>query len=165
MPTGMFGSAGANLGPGVFNQDERWADAGKDAHGGTPFLMPAEMRQPMEALGTIARQQDRDIEARRMQSLGILAGSRRQIQQSALGMGDIKLMAMVGAFLGWEGALGTILCGSFVGSIVGVALMIRGRGGRQTALPFGTFLAPAAWIVLFASKFIWEGYLRLLPVG
>lgn len=85
--------------------------------------------------------------------------------REGLGMGDVKLMAMVGAFLGWEGALGTILCGSFVGSLVGVGLMIGGRGGRQTALPFGTFLAPAAWIVLFAGKSLWESYLRLFPLG
>ena len=107
--------------------------------------------------------------------LGVLAGGgglllvavgyRLITGREGLGMGDVKLMAMVGAFMGWEGALGTILCGSFVGSLVGVGLMIGGRGGRQTALPFGTFLAPAAWIVLFAGKSLWEAYLRLFPLG
>jgi leader peptidase (prepilin peptidase) / N-methyltransferase len=85
--------------------------------------------------------------------------------REGLGMGDVKLMAMVGAFLGWQGALGTILCGSFVGTLVGVGLMLRGQGNRRTALPFGTFLAPAAWVVLFAGNVLWETYLRLLPLS
>lgn len=85
--------------------------------------------------------------------------------REGLGMGDVKLMAMVGAFLGWQGALGTILCGSFVGTLVGVGLMLGGRGNRQTALPFGTFLAPAAWIVLFAGNILWDTYLRLFPLS
>jgi len=48
---------------------------------------------------------------------------------------------------------------------VGVGLMLAGRGSRQTALPFGTFLAPAAWIVLFAGKILWDTYLRFFPLS
>ncbi len=97
--------------------------------------------------------------------LAVAYGYQLATGREGLGMGDVKLMAMVGAFLGWQGALGTILCGSFVGSIVGVGLMLAGRGSRQTALPFGTFLAPAAWIVLFAGNILWDTYLRLFPLS
>ena len=106
-------------------------------------------------------------------ALGVLTGGgglllialvyQRITGREGLGMGDVKLMAMVGAFLGWQGALGTVLCGSLVGSLVGGALVLRGRGTRLTALPFGTFLAPAAWLVLFLGHQIWNAYLSLFP--
>jgi leader peptidase (prepilin peptidase) / N-methyltransferase len=66
-----------------------------------------------------------------------------------MGLGDVKLLAMVGAFLGWEGALLTVCLGACGGAVVGVALIVSGRGRRDTELPFGTFLAAAALAVLF----------------
>jgi leader peptidase (prepilin peptidase)/N-methyltransferase len=95
----------------------------------------------------------------------IALGYQRVTGREGLGMGDVKLMAMVGAFLGWQGALGTVLCGSLVGSLVGGALILGGRGTRLTALPFGTFLAPAAWLVLFVGHDLWAAYLSLFPTG
>ena len=57
-------------------------------------------------------------------------------------MGDVKMLAMIGAFLGWQLTLVTLMMASFAGSIVGVAAhRRRGRGGMKYALPFGTFLA------------------------
>lgn len=103
--------------------------------------------------------------------LGVLAGGggllliailyEKITGREGLGMGDVKLMAMVGAFLGWQGALGTLLVGSLAGSIVGATLIARGKGTGQTALPFGTFLAPAAWVILFAGELLWSRYLLL----
>lgn len=96
-------------------------------------------------------------------SLLLLAiGYRAATGRDGLGMGDVKLMAMVGAFLGWQGASATLLVGSLVGSLFGGSLMLRGRGTRLTALPFGTFLAPAAWIVLFFGSGFWRWYLATL---
>ena len=64
-----------------------------------------------------------------------------------MGMGDVKMIAMIGGFVGWQGALLTIFLGSLFGSVVGVGLMkIKGRDWDY-ALPFGTFLALAAVIV------------------
>jgi leader peptidase (prepilin peptidase)/N-methyltransferase len=68
-----------------------------------------------------------------------------------MGLGDVKLLAMVGAFLGWRGALLTIGIGSCVGAVVGIALIASGRGKRDTELPFGVFLAIAAAVVLFSG--------------
>jgi len=82
-------------------------------------------------------------------------------KREGLGLGDVKLMAMIGAFCGWQGALVTILLGSLAGSLVGIALLSSGRGTRRTALPFGSFLAPAAWAALFAGAWLWGQYLRL----
>ena len=61
-----------------------------------------------------------------------------------MGGGDVKLAAMLGAFLGWKGLLMTVFLASLIGTLAGLVLMARGRGGRRTALPFGTLLAPVA---------------------
>lgn len=61
-----------------------------------------------------------------------------------LGMGDVKLLAMIGAFLGWKLVLLTLVFASLAGSLIGGALILSGRGGMQYALPFGTFLGVGA---------------------
>lgn len=65
-----------------------------------------------------------------------------------MGLGDVKLLAMLGAFLGWQGMLLTLALGAVAGAVVGVGLMVTRRGSRQTELPFGTFLCAAALVVL-----------------
>jgi len=64
--------------------------------------------------------------------------------QEGLGFGDVKMLAMIGAFLGWRSMLLTLVIASFLGSIVGVSLIAAGRGDLGSRLPFGTFLALAA---------------------
>jgi leader peptidase (prepilin peptidase)/N-methyltransferase len=61
-----------------------------------------------------------------------------------LGMGDVKMLAMIGAFLGWKLMLVTLILASFAGSVIGVGIIALGRGGMKAALPFGTFLAVGA---------------------
>lgn len=68
-----------------------------------------------------------------------------------MGMGDVKMMLMVGAFLGWQLTLLTIFIASLLGSLVGVLLIIRG-GSMKTQIPFGVFLGPAAILALFAGR-------------
>ena len=68
--------------------------------------------------------------------------------QEGLGMGDVKLLAMIGAFLGWKLVLLTLVFASFTGSLGGGVLIASGRGSMKYALPFGTFLAVGA---LFAA--------------
>lgn len=74
----------------------------------------------------------------------------------AMGFGDVKMMLMVGAFLGWRLTILTILIGALSGSVIGIALMYR-RGGRnlQMMLPFGIFLGIGAIVsLLFGSPII-----------
>jgi len=66
-----------------------------------------------------------------------------------LGGGDIKLIAMVGAFLGWRGALFTIFFGSLRGVGGGVFAMRKGSDGLKTAIPYGPYLCAAALIARF----------------
>jgi leader peptidase (prepilin peptidase) / N-methyltransferase len=75
-----------------------------------------------------------------------------------MGLGDVKLLAMVGAFLGWRGMLATLGLGSAAGAIVGLGLIAVARARRDTELPCGTFLAAAAALVAFAGP----GLFRLL---
>ena len=70
-----------------------------------------------------------------------------------MGGGDIKLAAMFGAVLGWKLTLVTLFLAALVGSLWGAILIVRRIGGGQTALPFGSLLAPSALVV-----FLWGGY-------
>jgi leader peptidase (prepilin peptidase)/N-methyltransferase len=64
--------------------------------------------------------------------------------EEGMGFGDVKMLAMIGAFLGWKLMLLTLVLSSFLGSIVGVAIIAFDRGDMKYALPFGTFLAMGA---------------------
>jgi leader peptidase (prepilin peptidase) / N-methyltransferase len=81
----------------------------------------------------------------------LLVGLAYQVtrKKQGLGMGDVKMMAMVGAFLGWRLGLLTILFGSLTGSIVGIFLVLFRGKNLQTKLAFGTFLGPGAIAALF----------------
>jgi leader peptidase (prepilin peptidase)/N-methyltransferase len=77
----------------------------------------------------------------------------------AMGMGDVKMMLMVGAFLGWRLAGLTIFIGVFSGSLAGIALMFRrGRRNLQMMLPFGIFLGIGAVVSLLAGTRIIDWY-------
>ena len=76
-----------------------------------------------------------------------------------LGMGDVKMLAMIGAVLGWPLMLLTLVIASFAGSVVGVGMMASGRGSMQAALPFGTFLAIGAVVAAVVGDPILSWYL------
>jgi leader peptidase (prepilin peptidase)/N-methyltransferase len=82
--------------------------------------------------------------------------------EEGMGLGDVKMLAMVGAFLGWKGVLVTLFFASLVGSAVGLGLIAVGRGGMKSRLPFGVFLALAAGIALFWGRPMIDAYLGLL---
>jgi len=71
--------------------------------------------------------------------------------RQGLGLGDVKMMAMVGAFLGWRMAILTVFAGSALGSIIGIFLVIFHGRTLQTKLAFGTFLGAATLLSLFAG--------------
>ncbi len=92
--------------------------------------------------------------------IGALYGRLRGVE--AMGMGDVKLMAMVGAFTGPWGVLFTIFVASLVGALVGLALIpLRGRS-LSDALPFGCFLAPAALAALLVGRRAVEAYFSIM---
>ena len=70
-------------------------------------------------------------------------------KKEGMGGGDIKLLAMLGAFLGWKAILPIIFISSLIGSLVGVPLMLLKKADSKLAIPFGPFLALGAVIYLF----------------
>ena len=76
--------------------------------------------------------------------LGIGYGYYLLRHEEGLGMGDFKMLAMIGAFLGWQLTVLTLMVASLLGSALGVFLILVQRGGMKSALPFGTFLALGA---------------------
>ncbi len=90
-------------------------------------------------------------------------------KRDGMGGGDIKLLAMIGAFLGWQSLLYVVFASSLLGSIVGLGAMLKQQKGGRTRIPFGPFLSVAAlsWI-LFQQPILhlWQLYLNLvLPAG
>lgn len=81
--------------------------------------------------------------------------------QEGMGGGDVKMLAMIGAFLGWRLTLVTLIFASFTGALAGGAVLASGRGGMKAALPFGTFLAVGAGVAAVAGEQIFTWYLSL----
>ncbi len=82
-------------------------------------------------------------------------------KKEGLGLGDVTMMLMVGAFLGWKQTLLTLILASIGGAIVGIFFIIFKKKDLQHALPFGTFLAPAAFVALLYGQQIIDAYLSL----
>jgi leader peptidase (prepilin peptidase)/N-methyltransferase len=72
-----------------------------------------------------------------------------------MGGGDIKLLAMIGAFLGWRGALETIFIGALLGAAGGILAMRKGGEGLKTAIPFGPYLCVAALLSRYLGEWLW----------
>ncbi|MBU4257805.1 MAG: A24 family peptidase [Proteobacteria bacterium] len=102
--------------------------------------------------------------------LGILAGGGSLLliavtynlltKKEGMGGGDIKLLAMLGAALGWKGVFFTIFIASVIGTVVGIILMLRTRRGLKLAVPFGPFLSMGAIIYIFFGSSIINWYFK-----
>ena len=79
--------------------------------------------------------------------------------EEGLGMGDVKMLAMIGAFLGWKLTLVTLMMASLSGTVIGLLLIVTKRGGLKYALPFGTFLALGAAAAATVGPALLEWYL------
>ena len=82
--------------------------------------------------------------------------------KEGMGYGDFKLLAAIGAWLGWQMLPLTILLSSLVGAIVGITLIAATRHGRNTPIPFGPYLAAAGVIALFFGHDLTSAYLGML---
>ena len=79
--------------------------------------------------------------------------------REGMGFGDVKLLAMIGAFIGWKGVAVTIFSGSAIGTMVGIATMLINRKNLKMAIPFGPFLSIGAIIYLFFGEALINWYL------
>ncbi len=82
--------------------------------------------------------------------------------KEGMGYGDFKLLAALGAWLGWEILPLTILLSSLVGAVFGITLIVLTRRGRNVPIPFGPYLATAGLIAFFWGKALTQIYLRLI---
>jgi len=83
-------------------------------------------------------------------------------KREGMGGGDIKLLGMLGAFLGWKAIFPIVFIASLAGTLVGVPLMLLQKGDTKLAIPFGPFLAFAATVYLFWGQGIIRWYLGLM---
>ena len=82
-------------------------------------------------------------------------------KREGLGMGDPKMLAMIGAFLGWKMTIVALMFASFAGSLFGVAMMAMRRGSMESMLPFGCFLAVGAGVAATVGPSLVQWYLTL----
>jgi leader peptidase (prepilin peptidase)/N-methyltransferase len=80
--------------------------------------------------------------------------------EEGLGMGDVKMLAMIGAFIGWQLTIVTLMMASVAGSVVGLVLIASRKGDMKYALPFGTFLALGAALAATVGPDLLHWYLR-----
>jgi leader peptidase (prepilin peptidase) / N-methyltransferase len=95
----------------------------------------------------------------------LAAGYELLTKREGMGGGDIKLLAMIGAFLGWTGVLLTVILAAVIGSLLGVALILFWKKGRTHALPFGPFLSLGALIHLFRGPELIAWYLNIASLS
>lgn len=93
---------------------------------------------------------------------GIAAGYYLVRREEGMGMGDVKMLAMIGAFLGWPAVVLTLVLSSLSGAVIGIVLMAARGADMRYAMPFGTFLAIAAFIAMLAGDPIITWYLGRL---
>ena len=82
--------------------------------------------------------------------------------KEGMGYGDFKLLAMLGAWLGWQPLFVVILTSSLVGAIIGIGMIMMKKTGRETQIPFGPYLAAAGWMTLLWGDQIMRFYGSLL---
>lgn len=80
------------------------------------------------------------------------------VPREAMGFGDVKFLACIGAFLGWKGVLFSLFAGSMVGAVVGIMMMIVTRGRSGGRIPFGPYLALGAVLWVFLGPQLFDLY-------
>jgi leader peptidase (prepilin peptidase)/N-methyltransferase len=88
------------------------------------------------------------------------------LPREAMGLGDVKFMGAIGAFLGWQSVIFSLMVSSLIGSVVGIALIVFRKRAWSARLPYGPYIAIAAAIYVFAGKQLIDLFFRLLtPSG
>ena len=86
------------------------------------------------------------------------------LPREAMGLGDVKFMAAIGAFLGWQAVFFSLIVSSFIGSLVGITLVILRKRALSSRLPYGPYIALAAAVWIFAGHDLVQWYKHLIAV-
>jgi len=99
-----------------------------------------------------------------LDQLMLITGRARELQipREAMGRGDLKFLAAIGAFLGWRAVLFSVFCGSLIGSLVGILTLVIGKRVWSAKLPFGPYLALGAFVWMFFGPALIGWYQALL---
>jgi leader peptidase (prepilin peptidase)/N-methyltransferase len=85
------------------------------------------------------------------------------LPREAMGFGDVKFMAAIGAFLGWQSVIFSLMASSVLGSVVGISLIVMRKREWSSRLPYGPYIAVAAAIWIFGGKFLFERFFATPP--
>jgi len=80
------------------------------------------------------------------------SGAEIVLPREAMGLGDVKFMAAIGAFLGWQGAVFSLLASSLIGSAAGIILILLRKREWSSRMPYGPYIALAAVLWIFGGK-------------
>lgn len=83
-------------------------------------------------------------------------------KRDGMGGGDVKLLAMIGAVVGWQGVLFTIFVSAIVGTVAGLILMLKNRKSLSLSMPYGPFLSLGAILYIFFGEMVFTWYISLL---
>jgi leader peptidase (prepilin peptidase)/N-methyltransferase len=105
-------------------------------------------------------------------ALGVLVGGtallavaivgEKIFKKEAMGMGDVKFLAAIGAFLGWEATLFTLFVSSLLGGTIGLLLVLLGKRAWQSRIPYGPYIALGAVVWIFGGREILDWYIQFL---
>jgi leader peptidase (prepilin peptidase) / N-methyltransferase len=84
------------------------------------------------------------------------------VKKEAMGFGDVKLMGALGALLGWQAVIYTVFVSALIGSLAGIGLIALNRKGIQSEIPYGPYIALAAFSWILGGYRLWEAYLGLM---
>ena len=83
------------------------------------------------------------------------------VPREAMGFGDVKFMAAIGAFLGWKAAVFSLMASSMIGALVGVGLILMHRREWSSRLPYGPYIALAAILWMFGGRELVQRYFAI----
>lgn len=86
-------------------------------------------------------------------------------KKDAMGFGDVKLLGAIGAFIGWEGVLLTIMISSLLGTVIGLAFIIGGKQEWQSKIPYGPYLALGAIVWMLWGMDWWTAYVEWMSAA
>ena len=89
---------------------------------------------------------------------------RIQIPREAMGFGDVKFLGAIGAFIGWQGAVFSLMASAVIGAFFGISLILMGKREWSAKLPYGPYIAVAALLWVFCGRPLTEWYVRRIGV-